>query len=169
MNYTLRHLLIMMNVDWGNLYYDWMGFKITDKNPLTGHHIKKFGEGGDDLPDNIAALTIFAHRYLHEQIEYDSELYYNLLNEKFNEFNVYRKYPTIEELSVIRQILLDYEQQYYKNIKHRVRRMYINKKLEKYLPDEIKIVSPEGYRLLLEQGIDPVKKHKPNVYKGIRY
>ena len=62
----------MMNVDWSNLYYDWMGFKITDKNPLTGHHIKKFGEGGDDLPDNIAALTIFAHRYLHEQIEYDS-------------------------------------------------------------------------------------------------
>ena len=159
----------MMNVDRNDLEHDWMGFKITSKNPLTGHHIRKFGEGGDDLPDNIAALTVLAHRYLHEQIEYDSVDYYDLLNEKFSNFNISRKYPTMEELIEVKKIILDYEQEYYKYIRRRVKRMYINIKLARELPEEVSIKSPEGYRLLLSKGIDPVKKHKPNVYRGVRY
>lgn len=169
MNYTLRHLLVMMNAKDEDLLCDWMGFKVTPKNPLTGHHIRKFEDGGEDEPENIAALTILAHRYLHEQIEIDSLDYYALINEEFNKINMSRDYPSSEQIELIKNILLQYEAEYYWNINRRIKKFYVNLKAVKYLPEGIAVRSPEGYRLLLSQGIDPVKKHKPNKYKGIRY
>jgi hypothetical protein len=160
----------MMNIkNYHNLKYDWMGFKITKGNPLTSHHIKKAEDGGEDVPDNTAALTVLAHRYLHEQIELDSLDYYDAFNYIFETINKSRKYPSRDQLEYTKKIILEYEKKYYNNIKKRINNFNFNPKYEKYLPEDISLDSPIGYRLLISRGIDPVRYHKVNKYRGIRY
>ena len=155
----------MMNTNRDLVTHDWLGLKVNSNNKITGHHIVKIEDGGVDSPDNMAALSILGHRYLHEFIEKDSIDYYNLLNNEFLKLNNDRYYPTVEELNNIKNIILNYEKEYYRNIKKRINGLYINTKLAKYIPADISIMSPEGYKYLITNGIDPIKGHKPNVYK----
>ena len=43
---------------------DWMGFKVTRKNPYTFHHIQERRNGGRNEIQNGAILTKEAHAYL---------------------------------------------------------------------------------------------------------
>ena len=43
---------------------DWMGFKLTDNNTYTFHHIRERRNGGKQELENGAILTIFAHQFL---------------------------------------------------------------------------------------------------------
>ena len=44
---------------------DWLGFKVTKKNPYTYHHIKKRCEGGLRTLENGAPLTKDGQKYIH--------------------------------------------------------------------------------------------------------
>lgn len=54
---------------------DWMQYKITKRNILTLHHIKKACEGGMDSINNGAILTKSAHRILNMVETLDYALY----------------------------------------------------------------------------------------------
>jgi hypothetical protein len=58
---------------------DWLGFKVTKKNPYTYHHIKKKCEGGLRTLENGAPLTAEAQKYVHGFEHHDMD--------KFNEIN----------------------------------------------------------------------------------
>lgn len=65
---------------------DWMGYKISKKNPLTYHHIKEVSKKGKKKVDNGALLTKKAHNLLHEIQKYNLKLY-NEWQQLFREIN----------------------------------------------------------------------------------
>ncbi len=81
---------------YGNPKTDWMGYKITQKNYVSYHHILEKRNGGIESVDNGAILSRTSHKLLHkiEQINYDLYLEWQLL---FLEINHYRK-PLDSEL-----------------------------------------------------------------------
>ena len=82
-------------------YVDWMGFRITDENKPSYHHIEK----AEDLRkkkesdiatfDNGAYLGKKSHELLHK-IEIINKELYNNWNELFLEINQLRQYPSEE-------------------------------------------------------------------------
>lgn len=80
-------------------YFDWMGFKVTEENKPSYHHIEK----AEDLRkkkesdiatlDNGAYLGKKSHELLHKIEMIDKELYNNW-NELFLEINRLREYPS---------------------------------------------------------------------------
>ena len=54
---------------------DWMGYKMTENNPYTFHHIKEKRDGGKYEITNGAILTEQAHKYLNYLDSYSPEAY----------------------------------------------------------------------------------------------
>ena len=165
MNVNLNFLLILFGVKKEELEYDWMGFKLTDSNYLTAHHLKKCEDGGTEDINNLAILSLYANQYLNGKIIYYDMDIYNKINEELAKINNTRKYPTKEDLVVIKKLLEDFEKRYEKSLKEELRITTFNEKVLKKLPKEINVYSPEGYRAVLEMGIDPVKRYKKYVNK----
>ena len=80
-------------------YIDWMGFKITEKNKPSYHHIKKAeilrNENLSDIAtlENGAYLGKKSHELLHKIEVIDKDLY-NAWNHLFLLINKSKKYPT---------------------------------------------------------------------------
>lgn len=98
--------LVETHIDTENngYYVDWMGYPITDKNPLTFHHIIKKADGGEMTKENGALLTIEAHEELNV-IEQKYPNIYKELNQLFIKLNQSGKPPTEEYWHELRQIL----------------------------------------------------------------
>ena len=160
MNNTLNYLLILFNIKKEIIEYDWMGFKITEENYISTHHIEEICYGGEDSLDNLAILSCLSHRYLHEQIQYDDIDIYNKINNELRKINKNRKYPTMEEIQPIKELLDEYESKYRKQLTKRIKFTTFNeRKVIGALGDRIDL-TPNIYREILEMGIDPEKKHK---------
>lgn len=85
---------------------DWMGYKVSKQNPYTCHHIKEKANDGELTIDNIAILTLQAHRLLHKLSKLCPEGYRDFQN-LFMEINN-RRIPLDEEVySEIYALLLD--------------------------------------------------------------
>ena len=89
------------NCDWN---IDWMGYLITENNPLTFHHIIKKADGGEMSVENGALLTQDAHNELNV-IEQKYPSTYIELNKLFAELNISGKPPTEEYWHKLRLIL----------------------------------------------------------------
>lgn len=89
-----------------NIYGDtcWMGYKVSDRNPYTFHHIKKDCNGGRRNLENGALLSIYAHKDLNE-IERKLKQYYIELNKLFRMLNDTKAPPTMEYYIEINRIL----------------------------------------------------------------
>ncbi len=90
----------------GKEYIDWMGYKITDINKPSYHHIVKVEELKEDGKETVASIENGAylgkksHELLHKIEIIDREIY-NLWNDLFIKINKERKYPSDELLSNI--------------------------------------------------------------------
>lgn len=158
MNYPLQYLIIMFNEDKKGIDHDWMGFKVNENNPITGHHIKKISEGGENIVTNIAILTSLGHKYLHDYIELYSPDTYAQINEKFVKINGSRIYPTLDDCKIIVDIMNEFENNYKPELSEHLRFASFNEKILKRLPQNINVRTPEGYRKVLQMGIDPVDR-----------
>lgn len=72
---------------------DWMGYKITKKNPYSFHHVIKVCNGGKTKIDNFAILTKNSHRYLNLLERLYPDIYHEL-NEMFVELILSNAPPT---------------------------------------------------------------------------
>ncbi len=149
MNEMLQFMLIIF----GESEYDWLGFKITENNYLTCHHIKKYHDGGENSVNNMALLTIAAHRYLHNIEEFDIELY-NKINAFLKEINNRRVYPSEEEYAMINEWFCQYEVRYKKVLRRKIEFKKYNIKLIKELIPGYSLFHPTNFRLNLQQGIN---------------
>ncbi len=70
-----KEVLEKMFKIYGEPSIDWMGFKVTDNNPITFHHIVEERNGGKTNIRNGALLTNYAHQELHKLEISDKELY----------------------------------------------------------------------------------------------
>lgn len=79
--------LIEMLLIFGPLTVDWMGFPITESNPLTFHHIKKKADKGKARVSNGALLGKKSHRILNVLEVHRYEIYqeWNMLFMIINE------------------------------------------------------------------------------------
>lgn len=83
----------------GDKYIDWMGFRITEVNKPSYHHIKKAeilrkeNENDDATMENGAYLGKKSHELLHKIEMIDKDLY-NAWNHLFLLINKTKKYPT---------------------------------------------------------------------------
>lgn len=163
MNNTLNFLLILFNIKKEDIKYDWMGFKITEENYVSTHHIEDISYGGEDSLDNLAILSCLSHRYLHEQIQYDDIEIYKRINKELKKINESRKYPNEEDIKPIMNLLEEYETIHSKKLNKRIKFTTFNeKKIYKVIGCNINIDS-SNYRKILQMGIDPEKKHKKPV------
>lgn len=149
MNEMLQFMLIIF----GDSEYDWLGFKITDNNPLTCHHIRKYHDGGSSDVNNMALLTIAAHRYLHDIELFDIELYYKI-NNFLKEINTRRSYPSKEEYEMINEWLGQYEVTHEKILKNRIKFKKYNIKLIERLIPEYSLYHPTNFRMNLQRGVN---------------
>lgn len=82
-----------------NEYIDWMGFRITDENYPSYHHIikveslKRQNNSIDATISNGAYLGKKSHELLHRIEQYDNELY-DIWNKLFLIINKMKSYPT---------------------------------------------------------------------------
>ena len=142
-----------MLIIFGISEYDWLGFKVTDNNPLTCHHIRKFYDGGVKCVNNMALLTVAAHRYLHDIEMFDIGIY-NKINDFFKEINERRVYPSREEYAMINDWLCQYEIRYRKVLRKRIELKGYNPKLIKELIPGYSLFHPTNFRMNLQQGVN---------------
>ena len=87
-------------------YIDWMGFKITDENKPSYHHIikkedlKKDHENFDATVENGAYLGKKSHEILHKIEVIDIELYH-AWNELFLLINKSKEYPNEDIWNIV--------------------------------------------------------------------
>ena len=160
MDSILLHLLILLKLKKEDIKYDWLGFKITEDNYLTGHHIKSRSNGGEDSVDNMALLSVLSHRYLHECIElYDIDTY-NKINNILKEACINRRCPNESEFQKLLYLMYKFEMENKSELKKKISNLKINPRVIKKFDGIIDISSVHGYRLLLQNGINPSSKHK---------
>ena len=93
----------------GKEYLDWMGFKITEENKPSYHHIikkedlKKKHENFDATIENGAYLGNLSHSALHFIEGIDKELYYSW-NHLFLVINKMKCYPVDDVLKMIEKL-----------------------------------------------------------------
>lgn len=71
----MKNVLVQMLQIFKPKGIDWMGYKLTQKNPYTYHHIKERRNGGPETITNGAILTRKAHDDLNELDMYCQEGY----------------------------------------------------------------------------------------------
>ncbi len=155
---TLSFLLILFNKKKEEVDYDWMGFKVTESNPITTYHIKKYSTGGEDSVDNCAVISELAQRYLNFYIARTDIDIYNSINDILLEFNKRRIYPTLEEIETINNLLTTFEERHSKELGNKLRFVHFNEKRLRKMDSSIDIYNPTSFRLVLQSGIDPIKK-----------
>jgi len=96
---------------------DWMGYKVTKKNPYTYHHILEKRKGGAQTIDNGAILSREAHDHLNYLELYVPQAY-NDWQTLFKYFNKLKRPLTKEEYKLIETITY-YETQYEERTKPR--------------------------------------------------
>ncbi len=90
-------------------YIDWMGFKITEENKPSYHHIikkenlKKENENIDATVENGAYLGKKSHELLHKIEVVDKDLY-NAWNKLFMLINKSKEYPSLETWNMIYEL-----------------------------------------------------------------
>ena len=89
---------------------DWMGYKLSKKNPYTYHHIEEKRKGGKQTLDNGAILTRQAHDHLNYLELYVPDAYRDW-QRVFKYFNALRRPLTEKEYEIIEKIAY-YETQY---------------------------------------------------------
>ncbi len=149
MNEMLQFMLIIF----GNNEYDWMGFKVTENNPLTCHHIRKCDDGGEHVVDNMALLTVAAHRYLHEMEFFDTDSY-NRINLFLKEINQKRRCPTKEEYDMLNEGFRQYETKCRKILRKRIELKGYNQKLIQELMPGYSLFHPTNFRMNLQNGVN---------------
>lgn len=88
---------------------DWLGFKITKKNPYSYHHIFKnvYGDYSKLIPNyewiNGAILSLEGQQYIHSFERGDLE-YYLSLNDLLKKLNETNKPPTEEYWIKLKQL-----------------------------------------------------------------
>lgn len=168
MDKALTQLLILLNIKKDDTIYDWMGFKVTEENYITGHHIVSKCDGGEDSVDNIALLSLLSHRYLHQQIEeYDQDIF-NELNSMFKILCLEKRMPNEKEQQHILYLMYLFEKRHKRVLKKKISYSNINPSVEKLFNNIVNISSPHGYRIVLQNGIDPIKRQKVKVKKKKR-
>ena len=90
---------------------DFMGYKVTKKNPYTYHHIIKRCHGGEETFENGAALTRISHQYLHI-IESRDIMVYVYINNIFKQIHEQGYGPTEAQLYAIDCILKGFESEH---------------------------------------------------------
>ena len=96
--------LIIMGYIYNPSGFDWMNFKLTDKNPYTFHHIVEKRNGGDKSIENGAILTNYAHQLLNV-FDYFCPEAYNDLQNVFTRINTSGEPPTNDIVKEVDQIL----------------------------------------------------------------
>lgn len=89
----------------------WMGYKASENNPYTFHHLNKVEDGGEMDIKNGAILTFTAHEYLHIIESYDLDIYL-YLNNVLRCINEQNYFPTKKQLVTIDEMLKMFEGQY---------------------------------------------------------
>ena len=106
-------------------YLDWMGYKITEENKPSFHHIEKAEdlrkkkENDDASIENGAYLGKKSHELLH-RIEVNNKELYNSWNELFLLINKLGHYPTEEiwnMVFILKDKSKEYEEMNYKSLK----------------------------------------------------
>ena len=82
--------------------YDWMGKPITNKNPLTYHHIVKKDDNNTTL-ENGALLTKSSHRLLNMLESRDIDLY-NEWNWLFYAINFSETHPSYAYIEMMEEL-----------------------------------------------------------------
>lgn len=89
----------------------WMGYKVSENNPFTYHHIIKAENGGKEEIKNGAILTLNPHQYLHIIENYDFELYI-YINNLLKKINEQGTMPNLCQLRTIDELLKSFERQH---------------------------------------------------------
>lgn len=103
-----KTILKMQNI-YGETNVDWMGYEITEENPLTYHHIKKRNDGGLTNIRNGALLSKEAHNKLNI-IEYICPELYEEYEFWFELINDMKCTPTFEILQIMKSLKIRTEQ-----------------------------------------------------------
>jgi len=165
MDKALIQLLILLKLKKEEIDYDWLGFKVTEDNYITGHHIVSRCDGGEDSVDNMALLSLLSHRYLHEVIEqYDIDTF-NKINDILKNICISRREPNESEYQNILFLIYNFEKKYKKVLKKRISKLHINSKVLKMFEGIVDIHTPHGYRIVLQNGIEPIKRHEVKTKK----
>ena len=146
---------------------DWMGFKITEENPLTYHHIIKEEDGGNKTIDNGALLTKFSHSYLHMIELYDKSIYISI-NNVLKKINNNKIEPSKKNYYEIINLLESFEKKYYKELSKNIKlKKYNYQVLKRISKGKYGLYSPASIRGVMMEGINPevTKKKKWKVKK----
>ena len=100
-----KEILSKMFKIYGNPSIDWMGFRVTENNPITFHHIIEERNGGKGNIHNGALLTNYAHQELHKLEISDKELY-DEYQYWFKVINDMKCPPTKEIKNIMRHLKL---------------------------------------------------------------
>lgn len=149
MNEMLQFMLIIF----GTSEYDWLGFKVTGNNPLTCHYIRKYNDGGEKTVNNMALLTIGAHRYLHDIEQFDIELY-NKINMFLKNINQQRRYPNNDEYAMCNEWFSQYEKCNKDVLMKLIKSRHYNEKVMKQFMQGGILFHPVNFRMNLQSGIN---------------
>ena len=155
---ALTFLLILLNKKKEEIEYDWLGFAVTESNPITTYHIKRYSSGGEDNVNNCAVVTSLAQMYLNLFIANIDEDIYIKINNLMLDINKRRIYPSLEEIEPIRLLMEEFENNNRKEISAKLKILHFNEKLVCKLGDGINIYEPSNFRQVIQNGIDPVKR-----------
>ena len=114
--------------------YDFMGYTFNSVRDLSFHHITKACDGGQkDLSNGSLLNKNTSHPYLHI-IECKELKMYLMINEILRQINLQQAPPTKNQLILIRDILLEFEDKY-KNAtnsagKRLIRKPYTERRIE---------------------------------------
>lgn len=92
---------------------DWMGYKISRKNPFTYHHAfipARFG-GKMTISNGAILCGQTAHPYIHT-IEWTDKDRFEYLTEVLREINEQRRMPSLEQFKRMRSCLESFEREY---------------------------------------------------------
>lgn len=96
---VMRDMLLIYN----NSAYDWMGYKYSDYNYISYHHILEKRNGGNESIDNGALLSRTSHILLHRIEHYNYDLYLEWQN-LFKYFNYLKRPLELEEFQFIYEL-----------------------------------------------------------------
>ena len=109
LNNTILKQMKKMYYPKGTNYIDWMGFKITEDNKPSYHHIEKAenlrkqNENDDATMENGAYLGKRSHELLHRIEEKDKDLY-DSWNYLFSVINKMKTYPTDDIWKIVYEL-----------------------------------------------------------------
>lgn len=127
MNSVLATMITLYNPE--NI--DWMGYKLTKKNPYTYHHIIKKEHRGAKTVENGAIITHNPHEYLHLIERIEPEMY-DMINIVLEQINIQQHQPIYRQYMAINAILEEFESKHGEDINSKgnplIKSVYYNRK-----------------------------------------